>query len=151
MSIVGSSQGSSTGFGFDTSKATGIAARLIKKFGSLCTLRRETASGSGVWVDRQCYAAFPEWSPMERMGSLVDPLDRLAMVSTEGLIVAPNYLLDLLVTWDYVTNPQTPKVLEQLKISRPPGRLSPSTGPSNTGIIYWELHVRGMRGLGATS
>lgn len=148
---ISASSGSSQGFGFDSSKAIGIAQRLIKKFGSLCTLRRETTRGSGIWVDRPCYAAFPDWSPLERVGSAIDPLDRLALISTDGLIVAPNQHLDSLVTWDYVTTPLVPTVLEQLSISRPPGRLSPSVGPSSMGIIYWELHVRGVRGVGASS
>jgi hypothetical protein len=148
---ISSSIGSSTGFGVSGAGLVGVAQRMIKKFGSRCTFRRETAQGSGVWVDRPCYAAFTDWSPLERAGQLIDPLDRLVLVSTEGLMVAPNQHLDLLVTWDYVTNPGTPAVLEQLKMSRPPGRLSPSVGPVNTGVIYWELHVRGMRGVGATS
>jgi len=85
---------------------------------------------------------------MERMGQLVDPLDRCALVSTEGLTIAPNQHLDLLVTWDYTTNPGHPAILEQLKMSRPPGRLAPAPGPGPTGAIYWELYVRGMRGVG---
>jgi hypothetical protein len=108
---------------YDYVRAQHLADRQIRKFGQQCALRRTGRE------DRQCWAVEADYSPQERVGGLVNPTDRLFLISAlslEGGI--PDQVNESFVT----------QAGEVLRPVRPPGRLAPGGI-----VIYWELHVRG--------
>jgi hypothetical protein len=116
---------------FDYVRAQRLADRQIRKFGMLCALRR---SGR---PDRQCRAVEADYTPQERIGGLVNPTDRLFLVSADSLAGGPpDQINESFVTFVPFSNP--PQDSEVLRQIRPPGRLAPGGT-----VIYWELHVRG--------
>ena len=100
----------------------------------LAVLRRQGLA------DRQCMVVIQEYSAFERIGKMIDPVDRLALVSpfdpNTGLPLSPepSSELDRLVTMKPGT---TDVVDETLKIVAPPGKLAPGDV-----ICYWELRIR---------
>jgi hypothetical protein len=110
------------------------ADRMIRKWGVPGVLRR--ASG-----DRPCWVVIQDYSPIERVGKMIDPVDRLALVSaiergsTNKLLLAPDREQDRLVTFVPGSDPLVED--ETLRMSAPPGKLAPGNV-----IVYWELRVR---------
>jgi hypothetical protein len=123
---------------------------MIQKYGMPCVLRR--ASG-----DRPCTAAISEFTAMERLGKVVNPLDRKALVSaldpSGAAIVPPSFSspADSLITFiptpgqqnswngaEWVDPNGNALVQDQvLRINEPPT----SIGPADTPIFY-RLMVR---------
>lgn len=98
--------------------------RIIRRFGMRALLRRSSG-------DRECFLIRIDYTPNER-SDLILSTDWLAMVSTEGLTVAPDNEQDKLVLLN-----ATGAEIEVLKIVTEPGRLQPAHD-----ILYWELQVR---------
>lgn len=108
---------------------------MIRKFGARCVLRR-VATDPIAPGDRNCIAAEVEFDSREKQGQLVNPTDRLFLVSALNLSVPPDQFKDTLVTFVPKSNP--PVEFEHLKITRTPGRLAPAQV-----VVYWELQARG--------
>lgn len=109
--------------------------RMIRKFGMAAVLRRTVNS---VVVDRACTAAVVDYNPMEARGKLLNPIDRVALISARGLSPAPDNEKDTLVTFVPQTDPtQAPVVDQILKLVEPPSRIGPADIP-----VYWEVKVR---------
>lgn len=87
-------------------------------------------------ADRPCIVFITDWTVQELYARAYDPLSRRALVSVEGLSLAPNFQLDRLVTFAQpVTNP--PVEFETLRI------MSPATQIGPAGVtLLWELVVR---------
>jgi hypothetical protein len=67
---------------------------------------------------------------------LIDPLDRLVIMSAIGLTLPPDHVQDRLVT--YVRPLSTPPVInETLRIVQAPERIAPGDT-----VICWKLRVR---------
>ena len=58
----------------------------------IAVLRRDTGQ-------RQCWMYFGAWNPRERMGGLIEPTDRLAIISAVGLSDPPIHSKDRLITF----------------------------------------------------
>jgi len=106
---------------------------MLKKYGMTAVLRRADA------LDRQCTVFEDRFSPMERIGKAINPVDRKMIVSSlapDGapLNPPPDHELDWLVTFQ----PGTAIENETLRIVEPPERLSPGGV-----VLYWTLAVRG--------
>jgi hypothetical protein len=84
--------------------------------------------------DRDCIAVEVDFTPQERAGQLINPTDRLFLVSPKDLVVPPVEDRDVLVT--FVVGSDTVED-EHLKIVQPPGKLAPAGT-----VVYWELQVR---------
>lgn len=95
------------------------ANRMIERWGQTAILRR--ASG-----DRTCIVAVSTFSPMERMGQMLNPVDRKAIVSAKGLDIPPDQEQDRLVVGD-----------EVLRIIEPPKQ----NGTADK-VIYYSMAVR---------
>lgn len=109
------------------------ADQMIQKWGVPGVLRR--ASG-----DRPCWVLIQDYSPIERMGKMIDPIDRLALVSaiergTGNVLLAPDREQDRIVTFVPGSDPLVED--ETLRMSAPPGKLAPGNV-----VVYWELRVR---------
>lgn len=116
--------------GYNYTRAQQVAHGLINKYGSRCVLRRSSG-------DRDCIAVEMDYEPRERQSGIVAPTDRLFLISTEGLTIAPNKDLDRLVTFVQPAG-DTPVEAEVLRQVRNPGKLAPGGI-----VVYWELHVTG--------
>ena len=119
---------------FNYARQQQVARGMIEKFGVNAVLRRQNAP------DRPCKVVIQEYTAIERIGKMIDPVDRLALVSpfdpTTGLALDPDPSseLDRLVTMQ----PGTTNVEDEtLRIVAPPGKLAPGNI-----IDYWELRVR---------
>ena len=99
-------------------RSQSVADRMIRKYGAVAALRRAN-------VDRMCYAVESDFTPAERAGKLINPVDRLFLVSSMGLLIPPNNEVDTLIFKG-----------EVLRIKAPPGRLAPAGI-----VVYWELQV----------
>lgn len=111
----------------------------IRRYGMIAVLRRVAASGS--YSDRQCWVMFQQWSPSERLGKLINPVDRKVVMSPlapdGSTLVPPDQEQDVLVT--YVQPYVAPGVVNEfLRIVEPPGQLDPAGL-----VVYWTLTVRG--------
>jgi hypothetical protein len=107
-----------------------VVDREIRRIGMSAVLRREGAA------DRQIWMYFGQWSPAELMGRLIEPLDRVAVVSAVGLTDPPTHTKDRLIT--FVQPPSfTPVEDENLRILSPPIRIDPAGV-----VIAWRLRVR---------
>jgi len=107
---------------------------MLAKWGSLGALRRQ-----GI-PDRQCRVLIQDYGPIERMGKLIDPIDRLALISAlapDGTVLdpPPDREKDRLVTYVPGSNPLQDD--EVLHFSAPTGKLNPGSV-----VVYWELKVR---------
>lgn len=112
---------------YNYERARRVAARLIEKYGNPAILRRTAG-------DRPCVAVIVDYTPLERMGKLINPIDRVALISTIDLTPPPHFGQDTLVTLIKDTDIED----EVLKIVAPPGKLAPGGT-----VVYWELQVRG--------
>jgi hypothetical protein len=108
---------------------------MIRKYGAPAVLRRRLDNPVAPG-DRPCIAAEVEIKPEEKVGRMVNDVDRTVLISALGLDVAPNQYDDVLVTFVPNTNP--PQEFEHLKPVKAPGKLSPAGV-----VVYWELVVRG--------
>lgn len=125
-------------FGYPATQAKANA--LIMRFGCIAVLRR-VGLGSPAVTDRQCWMMYQPITPGERLGKLINPVDRKVLLSAlapdGSVLVPPDQEQDVLVTFvqPYVA-PGT--VDEFLRIVEPPGRLAPANI-----VVYWTLMVRG--------
>lgn len=111
---------------------------MIRKYsggGGNAVLRRVGAP------DRPCSVFILRYTAMERVGKMINPVDRKALVSAlapDGTELAdPDQELDRLVTFKVpLANP--PVEDKTLKIVQPPDRFAPGNV-----VLYWELQVRG--------
>ena len=104
---------------FDYQRALGRADRLIKRFGQAATLRRATG-------DRACICVLMQYSPRERVGSMIQATDQHAYISPVGLTIDPDNEEDKLVVNGV-----------QYDIVAPAGRFKPAGV-----VLYWDLQVR---------
>lgn len=112
-----------------------VATGMLSKWGTLGALRRVGSA------DRQTMVVVTDYGPIERLGRMIDPIDRVALVSAlapDGSVVdpPPDRELDVLVTYVPGTE-DDPQDDEVLRFTTPPGKLNP--GPL---VVYWELKVR---------
>jgi len=116
-------------------RSQAVADRMIRKGGMQAVLRRPGMA------DRPCSVLQMEFSPMERMGKLVNPTDRKFIVSTivpgaGGTLIAPDAEQDALVT--FVQPPGSPPVQhEVLRIVAPVGKSALADV-----VVFWRLTVR---------
>lgn len=118
----------------DYIRSRAVADRQIRKWGGLGALRR---TGS---ADRQCYLVIQDYSPIERVGKMIDPVDRLCLVSAlapDGTLLSPEPSRELDQLLVYVKDSDPPVVDEVWRMSAPPGKLNPGNL-----VIYFELRVR---------
>jgi hypothetical protein len=110
---------------FNYQRSQNVATKLLTKYGTRAILRRQSG-------DRDCIVVETDFTPMERLGKLVNPTDRIFLISAKSLDPAPNAEKDILVTLqsDGVTED------EHLKFARPTGRLKPGDT-----VIYYEIQV----------
>lgn len=104
---------------------------MIRQWGMRAVLRRNGLA------DRWCYVVITNFSPMERTGSMRNPLDRKVLVSVEGLTVPPDQERDRLVTFVQPMDEASPVEDETLKIVEPPGRIDMAGS-----VVYYRLAVR---------
>jgi hypothetical protein len=108
------------------------ASRQIEKYGMAAVLRRVNAP------DRWVILEIQDYMPEERIGKMIDPVDRLAIVKASPELdkVPPDRDLDRVIT--FVQPMGTPPVqYEVLKITAPVDKIAPG------GIVlYWSLQVR---------
>lgn len=112
-------------------------------------IRRYTGGGGNALLrrvgapDRPCSALVVAFTPMERLGKLINPVDQKATVSAlapDGTLLdpPPDVEVDRLVLLQVpVTAP--PVEIETLRIVEPPGKLC----PDGSNVILWTLAVRG--------
>ena len=108
-------------------KIQGYTDYTLKKLGMSAVLRRR---GVG---DYPCTVVISEFTPIERMGGLVGPLDTKALISAKGLAITPLMDQDRLVT--FVPGTTTEDVTYQI-VKRPQ-----PVAPAGV-IVMWELTVR---------
>lgn len=100
----------------------------IKRIGMIAVLRRESAP------DRQVWMYFGQWRSVELMGHLINPGDRLAILSAVGLTDPPTHTKDRLITF---VQPAGKVEDENLRILSVAERINPA------GVaIVWKLQVR---------
>lgn len=104
--------------------------RQVKRIGMRATLRRNG-------VDRWCWMFFGQWSSKELYGGLVNPMERLAILSPEGLDIPPEHGKDTLVIWEQPYDPANPVEVERLSLTRAPERIAPAGV-----VICWKLTCR---------
>ncbi len=111
---------------FNYARSQAKADKLLTKYGTRAVLRRAGPN------DRNCIAVETDYLPKARPNSLVNPTDRIFLISAKNLDPPPNFERDMLVTFkaDGVTED------EHLKLIMPAGRLKP--GPI---VIYYEIQV----------
>jgi hypothetical protein len=105
---------------------------MLRKYGMLAVLRRSSMP------DRQCIVFEDRFTPMERVGKMINPVDRKMLMSPlapDGtqLNPPPDQEEDWLVT----LVPGTIIENEILRIIEPPERLAPGGV-----VLYWTLAVR---------
>jgi hypothetical protein len=105
---------------------------MIKKYGMTAVLRRVGAP------DRQCTVFEDRFSPLERAGKGLNPVDRKMLMSSlapdgSQLTPPPDHEVDRLVTFV----PGTTTESETLRLIEPPERLAPGGV-----VLYWTLAVR---------
>lgn len=105
----------------------------------IAVLRRVAVNGA--FTDRQCLVMFQAWNPAERLGKLINPVDRKVVMSPlapdGSVLVPPDQEQDVLVIFQQpLATP--PVVSEFLRIVEPPGQLQPAGV-----VIYWTLTARG--------
>ena len=110
----------------DYVRQRGLADNMIRRYGAQAILRRDSG-------DRSCWAFISAYTPLERMGKIINQTDRKALLTPIGLTVDPDSEQDRLVTLD----PSSGAELETLRIIAPVGKLAPAEI-----VIYWELQVR---------
>jgi hypothetical protein len=117
----------------DYFRTAATARRMMQKFGMWAVLRR-----SGI-ADRPALCVIQEYNPIERIGKMYDPTDRLALVAASEILrrTPPDRNLDALVTFAQPVTQWPPAEQDILRISTPIGIL----GPANI-VVYWELNVR---------
>jgi hypothetical protein len=115
---------------FEAARLQGVVDRQIKRAGMAAALRR--ASG-----DRPCWMFFSQWTAKDLMGGLIDPLDRLVIMSAADLSVPPEFPQDRLITWVQPYDRDNPVESENLRIQQQPERIAPSGV-----VICWKLRVR---------
>jgi hypothetical protein len=123
----------------DYTRKRRTADGLIRKYsdgGGNAVLRRVGAP------DRACSVIIQDYSPMERVGKMINPIDRLAIMSAlapDGTVLSPepDQEVDRLVTFK-VPLAKPPVEDEVLRIVQPPGKLNPGNV-----VLYWELQIRG--------
>jgi hypothetical protein len=114
----------------DTSRFRTVIDSEIKRIGMIAALRREGSPDRKIWM------YFGQWTAREQMGRLIDPLDRLAIVSALGLTDPPTHTKDRLIT--FVQPPAfNPVEDENLRILAPPDRNDPAGR-----VLAWRLRVR---------
>jgi hypothetical protein len=112
----------------DPYRLMGDIDREIKRIGMIAVLRRQGAP------DRQCWMYFGKWDSRELMGRLINPGDRLAILSAVGLTDPPNHTTDRLITF---VQPAGKIEDENLRILSIAERIEPA------GVaIVWKLQVR---------
>lgn len=106
------------------------ASRMILRWGMPAVLRRRGMA------DRPCTVAVLNFTPFERAGQLLDPVDRKCLIAAEGLTIPPDRELDVVVTF---VQPMTvpPVESELLTITAPVGRVE-MAGKT----VMWRLTVR---------
>jgi hypothetical protein len=106
---------------------------ILRRMGAPAVLRRGIGAGA---ADRWCTAFLYRWRPTIQMGGLVDPMERLVLISAEGLTIPPDNNLDALVTF---LQPivDAPVQDENLRIVAPPARIEPAGV-----LLAWKLRVR---------
>jgi hypothetical protein len=120
----------------DPNRMMGVVDRQIRRIGMIAALRREGAP------DRQCWMFFGQWTSRELMGGLINPEDRLAIISAVGLTDPPLHTRDRLIT--FVQPASTSAIAngravidENLRILSVAERIMPA------GIaIAWKIRVR---------
>lgn len=111
----------------DPYRLMGDIDREIKRIGMIAALRRDTG-------ERPCWLYFGAWTPRERMGGLIEPTDRLAIISAVGLSDPPIHTRDRLITF---VQPAGTAEDENLRIISVVERIAPA------GVaIVWKLQVR---------
>ena len=103
------------------------AEDMLAKWGMRAVLRRNGMA------DRDCTIVITNFSPMERQGSLRNPVDRKVLMSVMGLTIPPDQEHDRLVT--FVNGTAT--VNEVLKIIEPPGKIEMAGE-----VVMYRLAVR---------
>ena len=81
---------------------------------------------------------FSQWTAKDLMGGLIDPLDRLVIISAADLAVAPDHTQDRLITWVQPYDRDNPVQSELLHIQRQPERIAPAGV-----VLCWKVSVRG--------
>jgi len=114
---------------FNYTRSQAVADKMITKYGMKAVLRRESMD------DRPCIVVETDFTPMERQGKLINPTDRIFLISAKELLLPPLFQVDTLVT---LKPPDFVDDNEILKLSRKPGRLAPAGT-----VIYWEVFVDG--------
>lgn len=102
---------------------------ILTSMGAPCVLRRSTG-------DRWVTAFLFRWRPSIQMGGLVDPMERLVLLSTKGLTIPPDNNYDSLVTFIQPLA-DIPVEDENLRIVAPPARVQPAGV-----LLYWKMRVR---------
>lgn len=110
---------------FNYTRSQNVATKLLTKYGARAVLRRTTG-------DRDCICVETDYTPQERIGKLVNPTDRVFLISAKDLDPGPNHERDILVTFKEDGTTED----EHLKITRPAGRLKPGAI-----VIYYEIQV----------
>lgn len=130
-------------FPFSADRSRRVWDGLIEKYGDLALLRQRGLP------DRYVSAVVANYTPMERLGGMSNPVDRKALISA----ISPDTNLpldpepsekDVLVTIQLNDDGSPmlgaggiPMEDERLRIVAPPGRIGPSRM-----TLYWKLQVR---------
>lgn len=86
---------------------------------------------------RKCFVVIDQYTPIERMGKLTNPIDQKALVSVKGLATKPDSENETLVTLVRGTSTEN----EVLRIVAPATVIAPG------GVtIMYELQVRNVNG-----
>jgi hypothetical protein len=108
-------------------------SRILRRMGAPAVLRRGIGAGA---ADRWCIAFLYRWKPTIQMGGLVDPMERLALISAHGLTIPPDNNLDALVTFLQPIGDVAVQD-ENLRIVAPPARIEPAGV-----LLAYKLRVR---------
>ena len=106
---------------------------IVETMGMPALLRRGVVPNVS---DRPCRIFIRKYSPREMLGGLVDPMERMVIMSPRGLKIPPDHNVDSLITFiQPMTDP--PVEDENLRIIEPATKISPA------GIVVaWKLRVR---------
>jgi hypothetical protein len=123
---------------FNFARSQSVALNQIDRWGRDGVLRRNGRADVPV---RACFVSF---SPQERRGRVVDPLDRKALVPATdqngNAVLEPDPDRDRLIIWQVDQTMQTVMPLtqdENLAIIEKPGRIDPAGT-----LLFWRLYVR---------
>jgi hypothetical protein len=89
--------------------------------------------------DRPCTVVIQDYTSMERMGKMYDPIDKKALIAADTVTLGtpPDRDLDVLITYRQpMSNP--PTEYQKFRITMPVVPLSPGGI-----VVYWKLTVRG--------